>query len=258
MKYFLVWWIASRATIQTAFSNRLGVILFTAAKMIRFTLFFVFLFFVSEKTKALAGYNTNQILFFFVTFNIVDIVAQMFFREVYRFRPQIVTGNFDLVLSRPVSPLFRSLLGGTDVLDFLVLLPLLVLAFVIGNSFHPVLFDVALYVFFLLNALVLAATFHITVLALGILTTAIDHTIMIYRDITTMGRIPIDFYKEPIRGILTFAIPVGIMMSLPAKVLMGIFDWPIALYGLVFSGVMFLLSLKFWNFALDRYSSASS
>lgn len=257
-KHFYVWWIASRAWLLVALSNRSGAMLFFVGKVLRFVLFFLFLFLLAEKTKVLAGYTTNQILFFFITFNIVDLVGQMLFREVYRFRVQIVTGSFDLVLSRPTNPLFRSLLGGTDILDLFTFPPLVAIAIIVGFSLSPSAVGVVSYFVLLANALVISAAFHILVLSLGILTTAIDHTIMIYRDVAAMGRIPVEFYKEPIRGIITFAIPVGIMMTLPAKALMGIFDWPVLIYGLVFSFSMLFLSLKFWNFALNRYSSASS
>lgn len=257
-RYLKVWWLSSLAWVQISLSNRTGAVLFLSGKVVRFVFFFLFLFLISEKTRALAGYNTTQVLFFFVTFNIVDLLSQMLFREVYRFRSQIVTGNFDLVLSHPISPLFRSLFGWTDVLDFLTFIPLVALAFILARDLNPTLTSGVAYLVFLANALLLAAAFHIGVLAFGILTTAVDHTMMIYRDIVAMGRIPIDFYKEPVRAILTFAIPVGIMMTLPAKVLMGIFDWQILVYALVFSVILFFLSLRFWNFALTRYSSASS
>lgn len=257
-KYFAIWWIASRAGLQIAFSNRFGASLFITAKLLRFLFFAIFLYLISEKTRALAGFTTNQVLFFFVTFNIVDLVSQMLFREVYRFRSQIVTGNFDLVLSRPVNPLFRSLLGGTDILDFVTFPPLLLLAFVLGANLSPSLGSVFGYLVFLINGLLISASLHIAVLALGIITTAVDHTIMIYRDITGLGRIPIDFYKEPVRSIATFVIPVGIMMTLPAKIFMGIFDWPILVYAFLFSGGCLILSLRFWGKALKNYSSASS
>lgn len=257
-KYLAVWWIASRASTQVAMESRLGVILLLSGKVIRFLLFFLFLYIITTKTKALSGYNTSQVIFFFLTFNLVDVLSQMFFREVYVFRPQITTGNFDLVLSRPVNPLFRSLLGRVDILDLITLPPLVILSIVIGAKLSPTVLSSTAYLILLFNGLLLAGSFHIIVLALGILTTAIDHTIMIYRDLTGMGRIPIDFYKEPIRGILTFAIPVGIMMTLPAKVLMGIFDWKIILYSFLFSLFTFLLSLYFWRWALKNYSSASS
>lgn len=257
-KYFTVWWISSKGASQVALSDRVGAIFLVAGKIIRFLFFFLFLFIISTKTKALSGYTTNQVIFFFLTFNFVDILAQMLFREVYRFRPQIVSGSFDLILSRPVSPLFRSLLGGTDILDFITLPPLIILMFIFAVQIHPAFLSIFSYILLILNGLVIATAFHIAVLSLGVVTTAIDHTIMIYRDLVGMGRIPIDFYKEPLRAVLTFAVPVGIMMSLPAKVLMGIFEWQIILYSFIFSIITFLLSLQFWRWALKNYSSAST
>jgi len=40
--------------------------------------------------------------------------AQLLFRDVYRFRPKVVSGDFDLILVKPINPLFRVLLGGAD------------------------------------------------------------------------------------------------------------------------------------------------
>lgn len=122
----------------------------------------------------------------------------------------------------------------------------------------PGFISVLSYILLLANALLISAAFHIAVLALGILTTAVDHVMFIYRDIVGMGRIPIDFYREPIRGLLTFAIPVGIMMTLPAKFLMGIFDWQLLFYAFIFSLSALTFSLYFWHWALKNYSSASS
>ncbi len=75
---------------------------------------------------------------------------------------------------------------------------------------------------------------------------------------TSMGRIPIDIYKEPLRGLLTFIIPVGIVMTFPAKSIMGL----LSIQGITISffvGVtVFYLSLRTWRYALTKYSSASS
>lgn len=232
--------------------------MFLFGKTIRFSLFFLFLFLLASKTQAIRGYSTNQILFFYLTFNIIDVFAQMVFREVYRFRPQIVTGNFDLVLSRPVSPLFRALMGGVDILDLFTFPPLLALTAYYGLQLQPPLVLVGAYVILLINGIIIAAAFHIGVLALGVVTTAVDHSILIYRDITNLGRIPVSFYQEPIRSVLLFIVPVGIMMTVPAQVFMGIFDPLILLYSVFVSVGLFSLSLLLWHWALGNYSSASS
>lgn len=257
-KYLAVWWIASRASMFIAFANRYGAFLFLFGKTVRFGLFFFFLFLLASRTQVIQGYSTHQILFFYLTFSIIDIISQMLFREVYRFRPQIVTGNFDLVLSRPVNPLFRALMGGVDILDLITLPPLLVLTVYYGLQLQPAFVQIAGYILLLINGLIITAAFHIVVLAVGILTTAVDHSIMIYRDLVNLGRIPIDFYREPIRSVLTFVIPVAVMVTIPAKVLMGIFDWLILGYGIAIAITFFLTSFWLWHWALKNYASASS
>jgi len=232
--------------------------LFLTGKLVRFAFFSAFLYYLVLGVDRLAGYSVGQTIFFFLTFNIVDVLAQFLFREVYRFRPLVVSGDFDLILTKPYRALFRALLGGADVID-LATIPLLIAALVyVGSSLNPTVFHTFLFTLLLINGLLISAAFHIAVLALGIITLEIDHTIMIYRDLTNLGRLPVDIYKQPLRGIITFFIPVGIMITLPAKALMGL----VTFYGVLFSFVLGItaigLSLRFWDFALKHYTSASS
>jgi ABC-2 type transport system permease protein len=104
----------------------------------------------------------------------------------------------------------------------------------------------------------LATAFHIAVISLAIITLEIDHTIMIYRDLMNLGRFPVDIYKQPLQGILTYLIPVGIMITLPAKALMGLVSLPGVLLSFVLGVVALHFSRRFWNFALTKYTSASS
>jgi ABC-2 type transport system permease protein len=95
-------------------------------------------------------------------------------------------------------------------------------------------------------------------MALGIITLEIDHTIMIYRDLTSLGRFPIDIYKEPLKSILTFVIPVGVMVTLPAKALIGLISPVGVLISFVVGILAIFLSARFWKYALRFYTSASS
>ena len=192
------------------------------------------------------------------TFNIVDVFAQFLFREVYRFRPLIISGGFDLVLVKPINALFRSLMGGADLYDLITLPPLIFAVFYLGGQLNPSLLHSAYYILLLINGLLIAAAFHIAVISLGIITLEIDNSIMIYRDIISLGRLPIDIYKEPLRGMLTYLIPVGIMISFPAKALMGLMTIAGIFLSFILGGVLIFSSLKFWNYALKQYTSASS
>lgn len=258
-KYVHLWWTLTVHSFQTSLTNRFNAGLFLIGKILRFGLFILFLFTLFSNTRALALYSFQQTLLFFLTFNLIDTTAQLFFREVYRFRPLVVSGDFDLVLVKPMNPLFRALAGGADPLDLLMLFPYVGLIAYVAYSFGSITpLQVALYCIFLFNGFLIATGFHIFVLALAVVTTEIDHAVMIYRDLTSMGRIPVDIYREPIRSILMFVLPVGLMMTVPAKVLLGILDTPL-LFITPLIGVLFLVvSIRVWCWSLTKYSSASS
>ena len=259
MKSFKIWFLYTKNSFQQTLFNRGVMIIMLFGKFLRIALFVIFLNFLFSGAKGLAGYSREQIIFFYLSFNLIDTLAQMFFREVYRFRDLVISGNLDLVLTKPINPLLRTLLGGTDVLDFIMLFLILFATLWYGLNFitsSPL--NWLLYIILILNGLLIAAAFHIFVLGMGILTTAVDHLIMIYRDFTSMLRIPVDLYIEPIRFILTFLIPLGIMITFPAKVLMGILSPAFMFISISFAAVAFYLSLKFWRYSLKKYSSASS
>lgn len=258
-RYAKVWWILTIKASQIAFASRFGAVLFVLGKLIRFIFFLLFLIIIVSRTKVIVGYSLWEVILFYATFNIIDVFVQFILREVYRFRWYIVTGDFDFFLTRPLSPLFRSLFGGADPLDipmiFLSLGLVAVSIMNIGNISPPA---ALLYLALVINGLIIALAFHIFVLAIGVLTTEVDNTIWLYRDLTQMGRFPIDIYREPLRSVLTFAVPVGIMVTFPAKALLGILTLPAILISFIV-GIGFLwASLIFWRYSLKNYASASS
>ncbi|HTK03748.1 MAG TPA: ABC-2 family transporter protein, partial [Alphaproteobacteria bacterium] len=159
---------------------------------------------------------------------------------------------------KPVNALFRVLLGGPDPIDLITIPPIIFVVVWIGSTLNPDMLHTIYYVLLVINGLLIAAAFHIAVLAFGIITLEVDHLIMVYRDLSSMGRFPIDIYKQPLKGILTFIVPIGIMVTLPAKALAGLVS-PLGIILSILIGVfVFFVSLKFWNFAVTKYTSASS
>lgn len=258
-RYFRVWLLLSFASFQSFFVSRVGAFLFLVGKILRFVFFALFLIFLVSRTKVLAGYDLWQVMLFYLTFNFIDSITQMLFREVYRFRQQIVSGNFDLVLVKPVNSLFRSLFGWTDILDFITLIPFVIMIiFVMSKISEITSLGIIFYFILVGNALLIATSFHIIVLALAILTTEIDHAIMIYRDFTGMGKIPVSIYSEPLRSFITFVIPVGIMMSYPVESLLGKLNLNSITIAFAISLFIFSLSMMLWRYAIRCYTSASS
>ena len=170
-----------------------------------------------------------------------------------------MTGQFDYILTKPFSPLLRSLFGGSDFIDLLTLIPLILFMIYAMTKIGLVsVLGVLLYVFLVLNALIIALAFHILVLGIGVMTTEVDNAIWVFRDLTQLGRIPIDIYRQPVSFILTFIIPVGIMLTFPAKALFGLLAPSAIIYATGFSLLLLYMSIRFWHYSLNNYASASS
>lgn len=258
-KYIKIWFSLTTKSTQIAFTSRFGIFIFLFGKFLRIGFFILFLLLLTSKINRIGGYSIWQVLLFYSTFNLVDAIPQFFFREVYRFREYVVSGSFDYILLKPISPLFRCLLGGSDILDLsIIVFALLLIVVAILHITIPSFFSVLLYLFLVFNAFCIALAFHVLVLVMGILTTEVENAIFLYRDLTQMGRVPIDIYTEPIRSVLTFVIPIGIMMTFPVKAMLGL----LSISGILvatFVGLTFVgLSIMLWNYALRFYASAGS
>ena len=154
--------------------------------------------------------------------------------------------------------LFRVLLGGADVIDLITIPPLIIAVYYVGNLLAPTMSQTFLYLLLIANGMLIATAFHILVLSFGIITLEIDHSIMIYRDLTNLGRFPIEIYKEPLKGVLTYLVPVAMRVAFPAKAFMGLMTPVGIIVSFTFGFLAIVFALKLWKTALKRYASASS
>lgn len=258
-KYFYLWFKITAQITQVAFASRVGVVFFILGKIIRFVVFIFFIFIITSKTSSLAGYTTWQVILFFLTFNLIDIISQFLWREVYRFRNYIISGSFDRVLIQPISPLFTVLFGGSDILDLITLVPLLgFMWFVLQEVQGITLFNFFIYTLLVINSLIIVLAFHIFVLALGVITTEVDNAIWILREITQFGRVPLEVYPSLFRFLFTYFVPVAAIVTFPTQALFGLLTFKAVIISFIFSSVFLSLSLLSWQKALKYYTSASS
>lgn len=245
---------------QRILTTRVSALFFFLGKLIRFVMSLVLLILLRNNTSLISGYTLDEVIIFFLTFNLIDIVAQMFFRGVYMVSGKIRSGELDGYLAKPINVLFRLLTGSPDINDFIISIPFFVftLYFILQTLPALTIWSIALYMVFLFNGLVIALAFHIFVVCFGILTTEVDNTIMLYRDISQMGRFPVEIYREPLRAFITYIIPVGVMMNIPAKVLIHQPNIGMLILSIGISMSFLFISLKTWGRAMKQYTSASS
>ena len=169
-------------------------------------------------------------------------------------------GTLTISLIQPTNVLFRVAFHTVDFLDVLTIVPVFYITFRVLQHVPGGLSAGRLLVYGLLlvNGLVIAFAIHIAVASLAVLTQELENTIWIYRDLMTLGRFPSDIYDSPMRSILTFVVPVAVMVSFPAKAYLGKLNPVWMVHAFFMAMTSLTLSLFFWRFATRRYTSVSS
>jgi ABC-2 type transport system permease protein len=235
-------------------------LLFVVGKILTFVFTLLTVSAIFTTTSAIQGYTLPQAVIFAVIFSLVDSSTQFLFRSIYSFRPVLLRGEFDLDLVKPLPSFFRPLFSGPDFLD----LPLIVIQlgalvfFFFKYQFHFSPVYLLAFIAFFTIALLAAFSLHLLMAAFSILTTEIDNITWIYRSFIRAGLVPTDIYQGAFRFILDYLVPVTLLVTLPAKALLGLLTLPLLLYALLLSFIFLLFSLSFWRFALRRYTSTGS
>lgn len=234
--------------------------MFFLGKAIRFVIATVFLLLLRANIKELGGYSADAMIVFYVTYQLVDTAAQVFYRGVYEFGGAIRNGSFDGTLTKPINALFNVMTGMPDINDaiFLVVATGVSIYLVASAQVTITITSFLLYLFLLGISFVIATGIHIFILCITLLTTDSNNMIFMYRDVSKLGQFPVTIYYELIRLGLFFAVPIGLMVTIPAQVLLNLQPTYSILFTTVFGISFFFASLKNWNWALKRYSSASS
>lgn len=260
LTYFKVWLLVASDAAQVVFINRLSSLFFLIGKALRLGISLLVLLLIRSTTHAFGPYTTDQMVVFFLTYVLIDTIAQIFFRGVYSFTNLIRSGELDLLLVKPISPLFLALAGSPDINDAIFLIPTLIVVGLVFFQLHitVTLFSAVLYGLLLINSFLIVTALHIVIVATGLFTTEVDGVVWLYRDLSRFGQFPISVYNQVVRITLFFIIPIGFMITIPTQVLLGIAPS----YPLILSFVVGIISLwgsyQFWLSALRQYNSASS
>jgi ABC-2 type transport system permease protein len=260
MKYARIWWRLAVMSLKTQMSNPVASIGYLLGKLFRLVFFIIFLMAIFRHTNQLAGYSLEEAAFFFLTFNAVDILAQLFFRGIYGIRSIVRDGEFDYFLIQPTHLILRVCFSTVDFLDIGTFLPVMgAICFLLKRiPGEWSAFSLFLYAALLANGMIIAFAMHLAVAALAVWTQEMDNTIWIYRDLITLGRFPPTIYDTRMQWAMTYVIPITVMVSFPTQAALNALSPHLLLSAVLMSGLTAAASLTFWQFATRHYTSVSS
>jgi ABC-2 type transport system permease protein len=173
---------------------------------------------------------------------------------------QIRDGTFDFVLTKPVNAQFIASLRNIVVwrlVDVIIGSAVIVYAL---RQLHvtPTPTQIGFFVVMIASAIAIVYSIWLVMVSFAFWFVKIDNITELFYAFYEAGRYPVTIYRGVVRVLLTFVVPIAFITTFPVSALLGRIDPPMAILGLAFAVGSFIVSNRFWNFALRHYSSASS
>ncbi len=259
--FFLLWWRLVTVNFSIIAASRLDFLTLVIGKMIRMFFFVAFFSGLFAVVQTIGGYAKGEVLFFFAVMNLMDILIQLlWFRGMTDLQRVVRTGEFDAVLTKPMSPLFWT---SFRILDFMDLVTVPVAVGILAYAMHLLPVPLApgalvLGSILVVLGLIVAYAVNLAVASLTFWTTELDQAWWIFRDLTYVTRFPTDIFPRLVQTLFIFIVPIFVIVVFPAKGFLGILS-P-ALIGWAFAAAALFLSLALfiWRTAIRHYTSASS
>ncbi len=245
-----------RISLSSMFAYRLDVVLRTLGMLVMIAVMVFVLGLPFKNVDEIAGWRRHEVLvvlgFYYVSSGIAWI---LFRRGLSRLEWRINSGRLDDVLLKPVSSKFLLAFLASEVSrigDVIVGGYLVVQAFLLGGSSFEFVNLIAALV-----ALIggLGVVFGIFLMAntLSFWTTEayMDHVVS---PLIVVSKYPVDIWGRA-KGILYWVLPVGLISTVPAGLLLGKLDIWWSWVSLLIGVLWVYVSGKFWNFGVKIYSS---
>lgn len=209
------------------------------------------------KVDMLDGWGVVEMRVFLGVLFTVDALQMIFFAQNFDFFSEKVrNGDLDLLLLKPVSS--QHLMTSQRLMTGFVLNLILGLSWLIWSLTQLpggfpwdrvwlllIVIPAGLSVFYATRTMVVTC---------ALLFTSAAHLSDIYFALFRMGTRPDRLYSPGFRYLILMVIPVGMIASVPTRMLVDPFDWWMLAGLLAVSGVGLLAANRFWHWALRRYS----
>lgn len=215
--------------------------------------------FIFDNVPQIGPWNREQFLFFLAFMLALDQLHMTFISEgFWSFSFELRTGNLDFHLLRPAGTIFavffRHIRPGSMVL---IVVPWAVMIFYGMKIGLPPL-SWALLPIFVVASLILLVSFELFLTMFMFWTIEVYGINFLRIQFQTLSRWPDFAFKPWPRRIFTFVLPVLLIGTPPAEVMMGTGPWYKLLYMATATLILWGIIRVLWTKGLQSYESASS
>jgi ABC-2 type transport system permease protein len=216
---------------------------------------------IFTRTDQLAGWTRPETLVLAGTFQLLTGFKAAFLDPNLSWFPGrgIRDGNLDTYLLQPAPSLFlTSFANAAPVSLVQAVLGLGVVAIGIGSAGDlPSPVGVLAWLLLLVVGATLTWALGVLLACLAFWAPRLELEVF-YGAAWQLGRYPVDVYRTPVRAVLTYVVPLALIASLPASVLLRDPSPAVVAMSVVAGGVAALVATGVWRLGLRRYTGATS
>ena len=239
---------------------RLDFVVGIISELLTLLVSFIFVLIVFQNTENLAGWNFKQILLLYGITNISIGISGFCFDSLYDIGPKYIKrGEFDKILLRPIHPLL-SIIGSSRefgaIADFalgIILTVLMLKELTIPITLFLIL---KIVLFSIIGALIVGAIQTILSIS-SFWTYRSNEVIWSFYKIYTFTQYPIDIYNGFIKILITCILPFAFVAYYPTMSYLGMNAYMIYLSPVI-AIVLWIIAVKVWNLALNKYRSTGN
>jgi ABC-2 type transport system permease protein len=268
-RYCRLWFALARFGLARELAFRGNFVVKISVEMLWFAILLIFWDTVFAQTDVIAGWNKEQYMFFVGCYFALEGMLETFFlSNCVEFADLIRSGDLDFILLKPIDEQF---LVSARNMDWTTAPNIIAGASVMIHSLVALdwTFDavrIALFLVLLTCSLGLAYSFLLTLTASSVWMVRNQSVYELWWLFTTLIRYPREIFAgtwaAPLGVVLTYVIPIMLMVNVPASVMVKGLDmalqWPVAAGTVLATVALLWLSRRFFRAALKRYRSASS
>jgi ABC-2 type transport system permease protein len=196
----------------------------------------------------------------YATFSLLEFLVSITFeRSLMHYLPlELRDGTFDFALVRPLSPLFYIAFGAIDFFDIFSMIPTIVLIGYVFATAPPTPAGLLWYLIFIGVAYFFVFAVMILISVSAFWTTRTSGLGRLFEYTRQTTRFPLTTFPRAAQFTLFYIFPVALISLVPALAYLGRLSLSNGFYLVIFTAVIFAVSLRVWRWGLRRYESASS
>lgn len=221
----------------------------------------IFFSILVDVSGSIGGWNRQEVFVLLGVFTIIDAFTwSIFYTNLSEYASDIFDGRLSLLLCRPVNTQFYIMSRKLNPqIMFRLLIGIIIVIMSLSQlNIWPAFFTWMLFLTFLSISFICLYSFWFMLTTCAFFFERLENINEIIPAVRRLWQVPRSVYQGAISVSLTNIIPFLLITSVPSEILLHRFSYSVLLYYAVFTFILFLLSKRFFTFAVRHYSGMAN